>query len=655
MKSTCLIFAFMVLALTGINAQDLKYANYNWIENPKPYVLSAKEKSVQELIVKDKQAVEFAFSKEGDLEKYELVHRIVLVNSADAIEDNNKIYIPSGIRFVIQKARVISPSGKVTELSEKDIREAVEEESKAKYRYFALEGIEMGSNIEHFYLVQQPVAFSGTRELMQGKIARKNVEFEIITPSHLVFKTKSYNGFPELKSDTTVTEEKKVLLVKVDSIPASQVEESAAYMANLQYFIYKLDANLANGKNDITSYGNASDYVYKAFLSPVDKGALKGVKKLIGEINIKYARDEEDKIRTIEQYIKTNYPVIESVNPDLDDLEFILKNKVAAEDGITKLFCAVFTELNIDYQVVITTDRSRLRFDPDFEAYIFLGEYLLYLPSAGGYIAPSDPIACLGFAPPNLTHNYGLFVKKVEFNNIATGVGKVKFIDALAHDKSYDNLNVRLDFSEGILTPVVHMDREMGGYYAQAFQPYYTYLSDEEKKKANETLIKGYYPNSEIKEIKISNEGRIYFGVKPFIVKSTFTGDPYIEKAGDRVLVKIGELIGPQMEMYQKTERKMEVENEFNRAYHRIIEIEIPAGYKATNLEALNMDVYSGDSANRRQTFTSKYTMDGNKLKVDVVEYYREINQPVSEFESFRKVINAAADFNKITLVLEKV
>lgn len=52
--------------------------------------------------------------------------------------------------------------------------------------------------------------------------------------------------------------------------------------------------------------------------------------------------------------------------------------------------------------------------------------------------------------------------------------------------------------------------------------------------------------------------------------------------------------------------------------------------------------------------FTSKYEINGNNLMVTCNEYYDEISVPIERYEEFRTVINAAADFNKITLVFEE-
>jgi hypothetical protein len=52
--------------------------------------------------------------------------------------------------------------------------------------------------------------------------------------------------------------------------------------------------------------------------------------------------------------------------------------------------------------------------------------------------------------------------------------------------------------------------------------------------------------------------------------------------------------------------------------------------------------------------FVSSYKLEGSQLVITVNEYYKYVSYPLGRFEDFRKVINASADFNKITLILEK-
>lgn len=655
MKKIFPIFtAIQLLAIISF-AQEVKYFNYDWVPEPQLHKLSTVEKDFPEIFLKDKQVIEFFYNKEGELQEYKLIHIIIRVNSDDAIQQNNRIYIPSGsdVEFLKNKARVITPAGKIMMLSEKDIKEAEDENTKAKYKFFALEGIEIGSEIEYFYLMKSSPSYSGTRELIQDETPKRNIEFELISPVNLGFVTKSYNGLPELVADTTITE-KNVLYLRMDTLEALEKERSSAHTANLQQLVYKLNSNTATYAKDITSYGAISTTLYNRICAPADKAVQKKLKKLIQSINIKYARDEKDKIRIIEQYLKTNFSVLEIYTSNLSDLTYVLDNKVANEVGIVKLFAAIFNQLEIDYQLVLTCSRNKLRFDPDFEAYNFLTDYLLYFPSLNNYLAPSYPISCLGFAPFYLTNNHGLFIKKISLNDFETGIGKIKFIEPETFDKTYDKLDLKVEFGNEILKPKITMDHQMGGYYAQNFQPFYTYYSEEDKKEVTESLVNNFMPNIEIKEITVENEGKDFFGIRPFIVKSVFISSNSVEKAGEKYLFKIGELIGPQMEMYQEEKRKQKVESDYMRTYHRVLNIEIPQGYKITNLDALNMDVFTEENGERTIAFTSTYKLEGNKLEVIVDEYYKQITFPLSEYENYRKVINAAADFNKITVFLEK-
>lgn len=654
MKNNIYIIAALLFFCSTSFSQEIVYVDYDWLKEAKPHKLSTSEKVLDELILKEKQAIEYIFDKSvNKFLQYALYHRIMRVNSDKVIEQNNRIYIPSGeeAEYLKHKVRVISPLGKIKVLSDTDIKEAEDEETKVKYRYYALEGIETGSEIEFFYLKKSPAQYTGVREIMQSDALKRNVEFEIISSPYLHFKAKSYNGLPKLLLDTIA--DKLRLSLKLDSIPALKKESSASYTANLQQFIYKLERNSSSGNRDIVSYGNVSENIYKSIMAQ-DKNVLKKLKKLVQNIDTKYSSDEEDKLRTIEHYLKMNFNILDNNNPKLEDLSLIFESKIANKEGITKLFAAVLNELKIDYQIVLTCERTKLKFDPTFEVYTFLNEYLIYFPSVNDYLCPTEVISCLGFIPHELTYNYGLFIKKININNFETGIGKVKFIDAVSYNKTYDNLKVTVDASNDILNLAITMERQMGGYYAQYYQPYYSFYSEENKKKTTEGIMKDFIEGIEMKNITIENEGLAYFGKKPFIVKSTFVGDNLIEKAGDRYLFKVGELIGRQMEMYKEEKRKLPVESDYNRSYQRKIVFEIPKGYKVSNLNALNMEVFNEKDGEKIFNFTSKYTLAGDKIEIEVIEYYKVISVPVENFENYRKVINAAADFNKITVFLDK-
>ena len=178
--------------------------------------------------------------------------------------------------------------------------------------------------------------------------------------------------------------------------------------------------------------------------------------------------------------------------------------------------------------------------------------------------------------------------------------------------------------------------------------------SESDKDDLKEAIAKSINENIEIKEIKIRNEGVDKLMKKPFIVNCSFSSSDYLENAGDKTLFKIGQLIGEQAELYQDEERINPVENTYNHMYSREITFTLPEGYMCKNLDDLNLSVTPFKDGNDGAGFISTYSIDGNKVTITVDEYYTQMEFPVEEYQPYREVINAAADFNKITLVLEK-
>ena len=52
--------------------------------------------------------------------------------------------------------------------------------------------------------------------------------------------------------------------------------------------------------------------------------------------------------------------------------------------------------------------------------------------------------------------------------------------------------------------------------------------------------------------------------------------------------------------------------------------------------------------------FHSEYKIEGNKIIITINEFYSQIHYPLSQFEQYRSVVNAAADFNKVAILLQK-
>jgi hypothetical protein len=634
--------------------EDLVLLDYDWAENAEPTLLTAEQEELNEVITTYTRMVEYAFTQSG-LVEYNLVHRRKRLNSEDAVNSNNKVYIPvyDENKYIELKARAISGSGKVKEQDEDNIKQGFDEETEREYNYFAFEGLEVGDEIEYLYIIEKSPSYSGSAVTLQSDNLTFNTRFEVISPWNLVFQTKSYNGLPELEADTTL-EEKNRLFLKVDTLKALKDEPSSYTDPNLGKVAYKLNDNLYNNKHDIISYAYAAQNIYEAYHEPLDKKERKAVKKFLKDIE-EYSGTSI--YRQVEDYLKTEYSIIDAYSEDLEDLAYIYKNKVMGYRGAIKLFITLYSELELENQMVYTTNRNDFRFDPDFESYLSVRECLLYLPEMDDYMDPTDQFSRIGFVNPNYRANDGLFIEAVEVGDFATAVAEVKEIEELPGSFTTDSLNLELQFTNGLDEHMINIHRSISGYNARSLQPIYEYMDEESRKDFDEAMLKYIDEEAKVEEVSLKNMEANLIGVKPMKVDGKIVLDKIIEKAGPKYLFKIGLLIGPQMELYKaddEEERKLDVEVPYGRSYERTMRFAVPEGYVVKNLDALKIDKHYNTVEDSELYFISDYVREGNDITITIREYYEKCTYPKEHFEEYRAIINAAADFNKVVLSLEK-
>lgn len=644
-----MLFSFQI----AVAQETLFFKSYDWEASPNYTV--EKERTEDMIAVKEKTVTEFTFDKE-DLVEYFLEHKVLWLNSDDAIEEYNKIYLPftAGAELQINKARVITPEGKIINLDQSKILSAEDEETGSTYKYFALEGITKGSFIEYMYVVKRPPSYTGEKRYIQDAYYKENVEFDLFSPSNLLFKFKSYNNVPDVDRDT-LSADKRHYKLYVAKVPKLENEYQAPYNASRGFIVYKMDKNTNNMDVDIISYGNIAHNLYTSYYPAYSEKTTGLLNDFIKELDLPKKADEETIVRKLDYYIKTTVYSQDIYGDDLENLDLILAQQVANETGVIKLYIAVLRTLNITHELVVTTDRNEIKFDPEFEATNFLTDFLLYFPASDKYLSPNASGTRFGFPMPYVTDNYGLFLKEVVNVDQKSVIGKIKYIEPVTADKIADVMKVTIDFDEDNLTEnTVHLDRAFSGYYAMNIQPFMHLIQGKEARNdLVDSFVESATPEFDIKSRKLINDDAELFGVKPLQVIVDFTTEGFVEKAGRKYLFKLGDLIGQQLEMYQEKERVLPLEGQFHRSYYRTLTLHIPKGYKITNLEDIIIDNSYVKDGKELFSFKSAYQLKGNALTVTADEHYRENNIQVAMYEEYRTVINSAADFNKIVLLLE--
>lgn len=627
------------------------HENYDWEEKPN----YATDKFADESLVAylKKVTADFQFEN-SNLVEFKLEHYIYYVNSDEAIEAMNKVYLPlnQNANLEKQKARVITPSGNVKVLSDDKLLVAKNEENGQSVTYFAFEGIEKGSFIEYYYVIKKNPGVYGNRIAVQDEYPTKTFEFDVFSPDYLVFKFKSFNQLEDVEINEY--EDQLNWSLTVSDIPALIGEEYAAPLAEQQYIIYALDKNLASNTQDITGYSDVAKNLYSTFTADLNRKTEKKLEKLAKKIGLDQLNDEETKIRAIENFVKRNFYLREGSSENLSDLDEVLNTKLANDKGIMHLFLALFEREEIPTEIVITTNRNMMRFDKEFEAFNYLKEYLIHFTSTNTYLSPEDAESRYPYPNYNFTDNYGLFISGVQIGDFTSAVSEIKYIDPLPMEKNIDGIYMKVKFDEGDLSNIhADLDKFFFGYTGMFIHPYIDLVNEENRTNLAKNILESFTENAKDVEITYENDDPTLFGIEPLHLKYTFKTGDLVEKAGNKYLFKMGKLIGRQIEMYEEKERNLPIAERHHRTYDRIIEIEIPEGYQVTNLDDINIEntIFEGEKAIMH--FKSYYQLEGSTLKVTADEFYQKNYVPVEEYENYRKVINSAADFNEITLILE--
>jgi len=624
------------------------YESYNWEITPSYQI----EESDNDMVaIKDKVVTEFIFEDQNLIEYY-LEHKVLWLNSDDRIEEYTKVYLPiaNDASQVVINARIIKKTGEIIVLDKSRILRSEGDETGRDFNYFSIDDVEKGSIIEYYYVIKRRPKFQGAMVDIESDYDKQTVEFDLYAPSNLRFSFKSFNLETTVKKIESFKEKTHWKFLAKD-IKAVNKEDKAPYNAAIGFIMYKLHENTANNAI-ITSYNNVAQNLFDFYYSTYSKLEKKLINKFAKNFKFDDGLRDENKARIIDLFIKENIYISEN---DSENLTNVLKTKTANETGVIKLYIALFEKFDVTHEMVLTSNRLQLKFDKDFEATNFLQEFLFYFPASKKYLSPSKFGTRFGFPPPYFMNNFGLFVTGYDINGKRKAFSEVKFIEGIPASLSSDEMLIEVIFNTKDLTKnTIALERKLNGYYAMNLHPFMNLI---QPNRINEVIdqyfVQNIDKNAKVLKREFINEDPSLFGVKPFVVKFDISSEYFVEKKGDKYLFKLGDLIGPQMEMQQEKKRILPLEAEFNRSYYRTIKIHIPEGYQISNLEDIIIKNSYTTKDKELFIFDSYYTLEGNVLTVIADEHYRETFVAPEIFEAYRTVINSAADFNKVTLVLE--
>ncbi len=652
MKLQFKFLAILSVVAGAALADNIQYQTYTWNSLPTPEVSDTVSSPNGAVVELERRIIEVYSNSKDQFEDFFVYHKKVKVNTTDALSANNKIFISLDDVISIEaiKARFIAPNGSITEVPDKSIKEIENLDNKGNYKTFAIEGATVGGEIEYFYCLKKE--FSGFRTLyVQSETTKQNEEILLVYPDKLEFEARSYNGFAPFEevTDTTGITTKSARQLY---IPAQTDEQYAFNDANKMRVEIAMTYNNYNSTLRAYSWSKIAKITYSNYyeLSKEDK---KAAEKYLNTIKLKGLKPEEA-IRAIENKVKTEIAFSEEKNSP-DNLADIFKLKHVKKNKMAFVLVALFNAANIPLELVYTSDKTEKPFDPSFNCYNFLDELLLYFPEVNKVIAPTYKNYRLGITPSEYVGEYGLFMHPLEYNkDLKSMAYDIKKLPCETARDNTDTMKIDLTVNAENKEIRIKTVLNFSGHSAQLLQSFWELRSKEDQEKLLNTIFAINGEELTMNSYTVENGKQNDIGSKPIIITKDQTAHTLVEQAGEDLIIRIGETIARQSELYQEAPRKQPIQIDVLRDYYRKIIFHIPDGYSLNDPKNLIMNVVMDYNGTTGCYFSSDYQIEGNNLIVICKEHYYDDYYPVEAYESFRKVINAAADFNKIKIVLTK-
>ncbi|HEY8968486.1 MAG TPA: DUF3857 domain-containing protein [Puia sp.] len=650
------LLSFLLLLSGVLSASSQTPAIYKeeWSSHPTLHKMTDQENKQSAVIISDIRRVEF-IDEGKEMAEYRTLHKIIHLNDNTGIEAFNKVYlgIADNNDIVDIRARTILPDGKIINIDKQNIKDLKEEDGN-EYKIFAMEGLVKGCEVEYTYTYKRSPSWFGA-QYMQSKFPVRDAILEILAPKRLVLQTRGYNC--QFIPVDTVLGEKRIITQELKNIPAAEDEKYAVYKANLQTIEYKLSYNneSSNSQERLFTWQEMAKKVYDFYCTFSEKEMGK-TKDLVEANKWNKLGSVSEKIATVENFLKKQFGTRKDIDAEnAGNLEWIIKNKLASPRGIVRLYGAIFNQLGIPYQIVMTCSREEARIDKSFENWNNASEVVVYFPDTKKFMAPSELYTRYPFIEPYWGGQQALFCRPITIGTFTTALAEIRQLPLEDYTESFNRIESSLRLTPGLDTVVVDMKQSYGGYSASYYRASLSLGDAEEQRQVLKSIVRFGTNSENIVSSKIDNaDFESYSKNAPFTVNATVKASELVENAGNKILLKIGVIIGPQVEMYQEKTRQFPIQLAFPHTLERFITLQLPDGYTVKNLNDLNFHNEYQDQAGVTMGFTSDYKVEGNMIKVHILEQYRRIFLPVTEYDNFRKVINSSADFNKVVLVLEK-
>lgn len=630
------------LSTTGLFENE----NYDWQEQRSPVGIPFNTSYSDAVVINDRRILEYAQANDDKMYLYETVHKIIRINNHDGINRFNKVHIPlaDANRVITIKARTIHPSGKITEVESQAMRSLENVENTGSYLIFALEGLEQGSEVEYIYQLRRDPQFFG-RATFETATPIWHLEFEIITPEHLIFEAKSYNKFPDLRMLPLRYPGKNSLYARMQEMAKTDEKATNRY-TNLMRVDYKLSYNTQEGNTPLYTWADVSRMIRNMVYDF----------EMLGESQINQLRqqalqiwedadDDEGKVDAIIRFVTENI----RIEPNEDRLHespaTTIETHIGGRMDIIQLYALLFTIADVPHQILVTADRNRMGFDSDFVTLYSLEEFVFHFTSADRYFAPVHTEYGSGIIPAMLQGNQALVVTP-PFDEWEEPITE-QLIDSLPigdFSQSIDQNCLHLQADESMENLTAYWERSLTGHLAVLLRKWHRNASADEFEALMHKVVQYHVPQATVTGLSWE-ETALPNNLPGMAIRVNLKANSLLEYAGENRLLRIGKMVETGI-------KNNSPEYPFGRHYQ--MRLQIPEGWQVTNVNDLNKSAILKQDNIVYARFHASGQIEGNTLIITVEEYFPEAIIPETSADAYQKVKNCAAEFGYVTLVIQK-
>jgi hypothetical protein len=622
-----------------VKAQEIK--SYEWAEKPVFQPIPEEYKNQPAIALLDKREV---YSRVGQYTYASFImnHLAIKINNAEEISKYNTVKVEENgfIRTVRDfHARIIKPNGEIKIIPQDKIIET----EVGKVKSIVFEGVEAGDILEYYFILKKfPRSYDV--EVFQRQIPILEAEYKItmdgakirVLSSEIFELSVNQNAF---SSDTQIYRAKNIIpFVK---------ESDAANLKNLVKIIYIAGQFYKFDLWDYSLNEQFNNIHFNYFNQKIAKSFIQNLN--LNDLSV------DEKLIKLDQYIKENFDFIKRGEKPAK-----IKNlsegklKLIPED-IFELYVFALKELKIPSLGVVGMNRFSGTVHETTHFYPISHDFVFYIPEIKKFISPYDRTFTYGLSDYNLQSSYGL-----SYDNKLKAGSRIAKFEFPVTPLEYTSINTqtKVVLKEDLTTLLLNTEYASTGYNGLQDRMTLQYLKENEEEK----VVLDYVKNTAINEIDVkllehsfeNQEIKNNYSNVPFVMKVKMeTNEAFTENAGNLLLINIGKIIGKQINLFQETERKNDIDLKYTQKFQHKITFMIPNGYSIESYKDLIYDVKMNYDENKTCYFKSTSKIEGSELIVEIEGANKDIHYSKSLYDEYRKVINASADFYKSSIILK--